>query len=136
MAVCSTGSARVFDLATGNEIGHVGKEDSVQGTAFNRNGNLLAAIESDGAAHNYDLKSGGQLSQLQMQGEVRQVAFGPDEQFVAATSRQNTLDLFVASSGKQLRRLASADADEEMPAVAVSPDGRYVVVSLIEAVLV
>ncbi|MFN8665126.1 MAG: TIR domain-containing protein [Thermomicrobiales bacterium] len=123
---CRRGQVRLWDLATGRQLGPplAGHTEGVTLVAFSRDGALLASAGRDGTVVLWDVASGRPLGPrlVAAQGGFSQVAFGADGLSVA-TSGMHGIELWDARTGHPLGE-PFADSEETGATFAFSPDGR------------
>ena len=120
-------TARVWDLSSGNELGHVSHQGSVLDVAFGPDGRYLATASQDGTARVWDVSTSTEVARMSHELNVSNVAFTPDGKYLATASQDNTAHVWNVSSGTELMRMTHGPIDDYMREVAFSPDGTYVV---------
>jgi WD40 repeat protein/transcriptional regulator with XRE-family HTH domain len=132
------GTAKVWDVATGNELLSISTGVNHTNIAFSPNGTRLAvpsALEPGkgqswspdtfGTAKVWDIATGQEL--LRLRGHVapvRSVAFSPDGTRLATASNDKTAKVWDAATGQELLTLRGHTSP--LAAVTFSPDGMYV----------
>ena len=119
------GTARVWDLASGEQLAGLSHGGRVSAVAFSPDGARLVTGsggegEGGGTARVWDLASGEQLAGLSPGGRVMAVAFSPDGARLATGSGDRTARVWDLASGEQLAGLSPRG---RVMAVAFSPDG-------------
>jgi WD40 repeat protein len=119
-------SLAVWDLAAGDSPVLVLSHDMpVNWLAVSPNGRRIAGACDDGKIYVYETESWGRVRVLKGHTEyVRQVAFTKSR--VISTSNDNTVRIWDRESGKELKRFSW---DQTTQGIAVSPGGRYALVS-------
>ena len=150
-AAAADGTVRLWDLASSSELpslnGHLGtKEGSplpVISVAFSPDGTTLASADADGRVRLWDLASGSVLRSLKVADDVCGVTFLLDGSLLAVeTSRwyNNAADyeyivtLYDVASGSKLRKFGGIP--DKGHSSALSPDGRTLVVTLMDGMIV
>jgi WD40 repeat protein len=124
--------ARVWEIATTNEVTQVTHEDGVNAVAFSPDGRLLATAGRDGRAKVWDIASNRQVAEITHQEMVWSVDFSPDGRWLAMASGE------VPSLGQQTgvgevrvwdrvseREVVKASHDGQAWCVLFSPDGKW-----------
>jgi WD40 repeat protein len=119
----SSGSARIFEAATGTELARLAHDLAVNAVAFSPDGTRIATARDDGAARVFETPTGTELIRLDHDRALNAVAFSPDGARVATASDDKSARVFEAATGTELTRL---DHDGPVYAVAFSPDGTRV----------
>jgi WD40 repeat protein len=117
------GTARVIEVATGNEISQLRHDGEVSAITFSPNGRYIATASADGTARVMEVTTGLQVAKLVHGGHVNTVAFSPDGRNVATGSDDGTLRLMEAATGKELW---SFHDQQPVYRVVLSPDGQLV----------
>jgi WD40 repeat protein/serine/threonine protein kinase len=120
------GTARVWDVATGQEIWKlVGHQKRVNTVRFSPDGRRVLTTSFDQTARIWDAASGREL--IRLTGHAHQVMggeFSPDGQRVVTVGVDRTARIWDASTGNQL--VLFAEQPGRLTAVAFSPDGQRV----------
>jgi hypothetical protein len=114
-------SARVWEVASGQERLRVRHNDAVSGVAFSPGGRLLATASYDHTARVWEVASGQERLRVRHRRWVRGVAFSPDGRLLATTGYDYTARVWKVPSGQERLRV---NHDDAMWGVAFSPDGR------------
>jgi len=124
---------RLWDVATGQSLGTLnGHTGIVWGIAFSPDGQMLASVSSDKTAKVWDWRTGTVMKSLDFPGEAVSVSFSPDGRTLAVggvDEAQNQIQnaaiwtFSVASWQRQFKLSEYLD----IPAIAYSPDGRWLV---------
>jgi hypothetical protein len=83
-------TARVWEVASGQQLSRLTHDDRVWGVAFSPDGRLLATGSTDRTARVWELASGQQLSRVTHDDVVLGVAFSPDGRLLATASYDDT----------------------------------------------
>jgi WD40 repeat protein len=129
MVTCSEdGTARVWDVATGRQIGVlIGHQGSVRKAVFSPDSTRVVTAGSDGTARLWDAENGKEIVTLEgHKGNVWDAAFSPDGSRVATISEDHTGRIWNAATGQEIAVLMGHDDDLNND-VEFSPDGGRVV---------
>src|SRR6266545_1519668 len=96
------------------------------GVAFSSDGKLVASASTDASVCVWDAATGKQIHRFLVPSvRHRALAFSPDGKMLAAAGWNEAVRLWDLVSGKELAALQLKEgAEESVPAVAFSPDGR------------
>ena len=131
LATASLGAARLWDLATGHQIGAPLTAGDVEAVAFSPGGKILATTSGDGTAQLWDLATHHQVgSQLGRPPEggfggtgPPTLAFSPDGRTLAATSIDGKARLWDLGTRRQIGAPLPVTAGG-LSLLAFSPDGK------------
>jgi WD40 repeat protein len=117
--------ARVWDVATGQQVAVLQHDGIVEGVAFQPGGNLVATASVDGFVKLWDASGGQEIARLAMDknSPAYRVAFSPDGHTLAAAGDQFNAKTWETGSGRELVRLPHSDT---VQALAFSPDARTI----------
>ncbi len=115
-------SARVWVLATGQEMMRAIHHNWVLAVAFSPDGKYLATASRDNTARVWELATGKEVYRLQHGNAVEAIAFSPDGKYLATASRDNTARLWEVATGKAISQMKH---NNWVLALAFSPDGQY-----------
>jgi WD40 repeat protein len=121
------GTARVWDLASGQEATRLPHQAPVQALAFGSDGAQLLTGSSDGTARLWDLPSGRERLRAVHPGGSESVAFAPQGRLVASGGTDGSVELWRLSSGDQALGIHHGGTDGTVyavDAVAIAADGR------------
>jgi WD40 repeat protein len=76
--ICTAAIVRVWEAATGHEIGHIEHADQVNAVAFSPDGRFVISGSWDGTARVWEAKTGLEIARTTYKGAVLAVAFSPD----------------------------------------------------------
>ena len=132
------GSARVWDMATGEELlrieGHEVVSDfftGVLGIAYSPDGRMIATSGGDGKIRTWDAATGEALLTLDdWDNWATWVAFSPDGSMLASGGELSNITIWDPQSGQELLSFPAAFPDRNIIwRIAFSPDGRLLAVS-------
>jgi WD40 repeat protein/tRNA A-37 threonylcarbamoyl transferase component Bud32 len=122
-AVAHTGSVKVWDVATGQELltlqGQLGVVASV---AFRPDGRRLATAAQGGTVQVWDGEDGREVLTFNAQGPLSSLVYSPDGRRLATTGDGKMAKVWDAATGREL--LAFKGHTSLVTSVAFSPDGR------------
>jgi WD40 repeat protein/serine/threonine protein kinase len=122
------GNARVWEVASDDEILTLPAQAFVLSVAFSPDGNLLASSGSDGMVKVWDVSSGAEVQSLAGHlGAVLSVAFSPDGRLLATAGFDNTARLWDVSTGREVLELTGHTLG--LTDAAFSPDGTQLATS-------
>ena len=114
------GPARVWDAATGTELGSFGEEPVA--ALFSPDGSLVLTVENGRAAVR-QAADGALVAELSPPEPVREASFGPNGELVATVGRSSVARVFSARTGTQI---AAVDHGDGLTSTALTPDGKLV----------
>jgi WD40 repeat protein len=124
---------RLWDVATGQPLGTLnGHTGIVWGIAFSPDVQMLASVSSDKTARIWDWRTGSLLKSLDFPGEAVSVSFSPDGHILAVggvDEPQNQVQnaaIWTFSVGSWQHQFKLPEY-LDIPAIAYSPDGRWLV---------
>jgi WD40 repeat protein len=116
------GSARLFSVATGREVGRFeGLGDLVNSIAFSPDGTMLATGSGDGIARLFSVTTGREVRRFEEHEWVTCVAFSPDGAILATGSGDGIARLISVATGREVGRFNANGG--LVSSVAFSPDG-------------
>jgi len=129
-------TARIWDAATGEQQS-VLQHDSLVGVAvFALDGRLLATGSSDAKVRLWNLATGDLISEFDRHSqEVRAIAFSPDWSRMVTASNDRSTRLWNVASGEQMAVMRRPHSDATPSAVAISPDGAFIVIGFTDGYL-
>ncbi len=116
------GTARVWEVASGQQVVCLNHEGVVWTATFSPDGAYLATASGDGTARVWEVASGRQVVCLNHEGVVWTAAFSPDGAYLATASKDGTAGVWDARSGN---RVACLNHEGIVWSAAFSPDGAY-----------
>jgi WD40 repeat protein len=130
---CTQGSARVLEIATGQEISRMTQGTDVLSVIVNPDGRLVALGGCDkrnlssectqGSARVWDIFTGKEISRMISETTVSSLAFSPDGKYVVSEISEDIARVWEASTGREVARMSETGS---ITSVAFSPDGRFV----------
>jgi WD40 repeat protein len=123
------GLVRLWNTATGQQIGKHLAADFVESVAFSPDGRILATGSPDGTARLWDVATGRQIGGplagdiAKVNGGVDSVAFSPDGRILATGGDNGTARLWNVATGQQIGKPIIAVTFNPVSSVAFSPDG-------------
>jgi WD40 repeat protein len=132
------GTARLWDVATGREIGSpmpASSSNGVNAVAFGLHGTILATADGDGTARLWDVATHREIGPALVDGghvvtnsQVTDVAFSPGGKVLATSSLDGTVRLWDVATGRQFGQSMSdvgahLASTHEMFAVTFNPAG-------------
>ncbi len=126
----SDGTARLWDLATGEQIQVFAPQSGALGMVdFSRDGKHLLISGEDGWVHLWDVASGKDIQDFADKGG--DAVFSPDGTRVASTGGPDgTAQIWDVTTGEPLHMLSGHT--EFIPRIAYSPDGKYVLTGSVD----
>ena len=115
------GTARVWDLANGQELTRLPHAAPVEAVAFSPDGRQLITASFDGTARLWDLSSGRERLRAVHPGGSEVAAFSPQGHLVASGGLAGSIGLWRLASGDQLAQMPHAAA---VKAVGFDADGK------------
>jgi WD40 repeat protein len=117
---CDDKTARVWEVASGQERARVAHDYGVWGVVFSPDGGLVATASVDGTARVWEVASGQERARVTHADLVLGVAFSPDGRLLATASGDKSARVWEWASGQEWDRVTH---DETVRGVAFSPDG-------------
>lgn len=99
------GTARIWDLATGQELLRLAHPDQVTAAAFTPDGRQLVTGSRDGQVITWDAASGEQLRAMQLPAGVTALAVSPDNQTLTAGREDGLASVLNLSKGELVTTL-------------------------------
>jgi WD40 repeat protein len=118
------GDARLFSVATQDEIGKPFAAGGVYDVAFSPDGGTLATGAPDGVTL-WNVATQRQIGAPLNATTVQAVAFSPDGELLATASKDGTIRLFDVASHEQVGSVLSTDSST-VQSIAFSPDGSLI----------
>ncbi|MCM3905396.1 MAG: caspase family protein [Pyrinomonadaceae bacterium] len=125
MKVETTGQVRLWDVASGSQIGDLkGHGKGVTEVAFSRDGRLLASGSSDNTIRIWDLATKHELRTMTGHtSNIESMDFSPDGRLLASAADDGGTFLWDTSTGEHLATLISLDDGGEW--MVVTPQGLF-----------
>ena len=114
------GTARVWNLTTGQELVRLTHGAPVEAVAFSRDGGSLSTGSFDGTARLWELPSGRELLRATHPGGSEVVAFSPDGKQIASGGSEGAVNVWSLSRSDQV---AATTLRDVVSAVGMSPSG-------------
>jgi WD40 repeat protein len=114
------GTARVWNLTTGQELTRLTHAAPVEAVAFSRDGATLSTGSFDGTARLWELPSGRERLRATHPGGSEVVAFSPDGRQVASGGSEGAVNVWSLGRSDQLAAITHTAA---VDAVTMSPQG-------------
>ena len=118
------GTARVWDVRTGEEISRMVHNGEVLDVEFSPDGRLVASASIDGNTRIWEAETGEIITTLPYYTSTAEVIFGPDGELLATMSQDGTIHIWEVSTGKQLIRMMH-EANAYVYSIVFSPDGKF-----------
>jgi roadblock/LC7 domain-containing protein len=115
------GTARVWEVASGQEHTRVTHDNAVWRVVFSPDGRLLATAGNDGTARVWEVASGQEHTRVTHDNAMREVAFSPDGRLLATAGDDHAARVWEVASGQEHTRVTH---DDWVRGVVFSPDGR------------
>ncbi len=123
------GTLRLWDLHNGAEVYRL-PVDWVVAVALSPDGHTAATGSLRNAVALWDVETGTMIRQLQGHNDsVMAVAFAPDGRTLFSGGQDGRILLWDVETGEQIERLVFRDVVAPVTGIAVSPGGRYLLVS-------
>lgn len=119
----SDGTARIWDVNTGQEVSRISHDDEVGIVKFHPSGKWVASGSDDGAIQIWETATGNLVSQLVNDGAVRDLTFSPDGMQLVSGSSDGTARVWSVFTGEELSRMVY---NSFVATVSFSPDGKWV----------
>lgn len=115
-------TARVWDIASGQEAVRLQHGAPVNAVGFNGDGTGLITASADGAARLWDVASGHEVLRAAQPGGTETVRFSPDAQSIASGADSGVVEVWQLGRGDRLSNSVHAG---EVRAVDLSHDGKW-----------
>jgi WD40 repeat protein/transcriptional regulator with XRE-family HTH domain len=134
------GGARIWSVASGQELSRLAHDDSVDAVAWSPDGRYLATGSDDRTSRVWDARTGREMARLAHDDRVFALAFSPDGRWLATATTDGTAHVWDWAASTLQARMAQAGpaqiryspdggsqfAESTTDSIAFSPDGRYV----------
>ena len=119
----SDGTARVWNIATGQEISRILHGDEVNAVAFTSNGKWAASGSGDGIIKIWDIFTGQNIAVMEHDGHIYDLEFSASGKWLVSSSQDGTARVWDVAEGKEISRMFHGSF---VTAVAFSPDEKWV----------
>jgi len=102
----SSGTARVFNVATGREISCFIQQRGISAISFNPDGKLVAIASADKTARVFEVATGRLGSRPSWQETVARATFSRDHKLMSTFSQDHTVRVLEAATGREVSRFA------------------------------
>ena len=114
---------RLWDIATGKEIGTFGHTDWVRCLSFSPDGKSIASGGSDRAIKLWDIQTGKVTRTFAGNQQVFSVAFSPDGKKILSGGYDNMLQMWDVATGQEVMTFKGEVAKDSI--AIYSPEGKY-----------
>ena len=120
----SDGSARIWDIRSGQEITRVTPiERNRVSATFSLNGQYILTLGWGNVARVWDAPSGREIAHMTHADQVTSVAFSPDNKYVASGGSDGIVIIWEAKSGREISRMSQSGGVWHL---VFSSNGKYV----------
>jgi len=119
---CAKGSARVWEVALGQEIARMTHDARVTSVAFSPDGKYVVS-GGDKTARVWEPTTGQEIARMTHDLEVTSAVFSPDGKYVLSGANDQTARLWEVGTGQEISRITH---DGGVTSAVFSPDGKYV----------
>lgn len=117
-------TAKIWKLASGEEIATLHHDGEVLDVVFSVSGNLVATVSDDHTAKMWETRSGRLISTFQHLSGVVRVKISQDENFLATSSWDNTVTIWNISTEEEVAHLKHPG---NVLGLYFSPDGQFLI---------
>jgi WD40 repeat protein/CHAT domain-containing protein len=116
-------TVRIWEVATGQEVAHMGQESQWFQVAFSPDSRWLATTGgSKWTVQIWEATTGQLVTQMAHESAVPALAFSPDGKWLATGSWDGTARVWETTTGREVARMVH---DDRIQVVAFSPDGKW-----------
>lgn len=116
------GTAKLWNVVTGDLIKTMSHEGRVITVLFNSNGTQLATICDDNTTSVWAIDTGREVLRMNHEDRVNTIVFSQDGRYLATASDDNTARAWDVKARQEVARMVH---ESSVNAIAFSPDGRY-----------
>ena len=129
-------NVKVWDIQYGQEIKTIEGQCIYRNSlAFSPDGRKFVAVDRQNHINIWSIKSGKVIKKLKEQSGVRCIAFSPDGEIIAAIYGEIEIKLW-NKHGRELKTLGPIYNQRAITGIAISPDGKYIVIGTRLGVLI
>jgi WD40 repeat protein/HAMP domain-containing protein len=119
-------TARVWDMATGQQVRQLDLSNGVGWIRYSPDGRLLATADWNFVVQVWEAASGKEVARAVLQGYINDLAFSPDGRWLAAGAEDGTAAAWEATTGREVAKIEDLTY---INAVGFSPDSHWLAVA-------